>query len=138
MNSASTNLPEHLKILREHLQHPVHYERAFHYFLEEFGGDHDFIAMGEPERLPRLQTILDMIATRTMGKNMNVRKLHLSAVPGHDFHHGSASMDGRTVIVLFFERANQGLMAIVPGPRGGAEFARFSLPAALTVNVSSN
>jgi hypothetical protein len=128
MNQASTDLPRHLGILLERLQHPTDYETAFHYFLEEFGGDHEFIALGEPERPPFLVKILDTIAGRMLSATVTLDNLCLSDVPGHGFHHGSARVDDRSVIVFYFDAANLGLLVMIPGVRGAAEFARFQLP----------
>ncbi len=138
MNTASTDLIRHLKVLQERLLHPTDYEKAFHYFIEEFGGDLKFIQLGEPETLPLLAAIIDRIASAALGKPVKVERFKLSSVPGHGFHHGSASADGRAVVVFFFEAVNKGLMTIIPGARGAAEFARFALPAAISVNPSSN
>jgi len=54
MNLASQDLHLHLGELKAQLLHATDYERAFHYFLEEFGGDQKFITMGEVEPAPQL------------------------------------------------------------------------------------
>jgi hypothetical protein len=128
MNQASADLPRHLDMLRERLEHPTDYEKAFHYFLEEFGSDHEFIALGEPERPSLLVKILNTIACRMLSSDVTLENLCLSAVPGHGFHHGSAKADGRAVITFYFDASNLGLLVMVPGARGAAEFARFKLP----------
>jgi len=138
MNSASKSLPRHLAILKERLLPPSDYETAFNYFLEEFGGDSDFIALGKVEELPALMTVLNHIATQALGKPVKLERVRLSRVPGHGFHHGSAAVDGRAVILFYFEDANTGLLAIIPGARGAAEMARFRLPAALPVDPGRN
>ena len=138
MNTASSDLTKHLLVLQERLLHPTDYEKAFHYFIEEFGGDVEFIQMGQTQPLPMLTPIIDRIACTALGKTVKVNRLKLTSVPGHAFHHGSASVDGRVVLVLFFESLNKGLMTIIPGARGAAESARFSLPAAVPMNPSAN
>ena len=138
MNTASQDLAHHLGILRGRLLHPTDYEKAFGYFLEEFGGDREFIAMGEVEELPLMVALLSHIARKSLGRDVRVERARISAVPGHGFHHGSAAVEGRAVIFFFFEADNKGLMAIVPGVDGGAAFARFSLPQNLPVNPAHN
>jgi hypothetical protein len=128
MNQASTDLPKHVAILLERLQHPTDYEKAFHYFIEEFGGDHEFIALGEPERPALLVKVLESIANRMLSSTIDLENLCLSDVPGHGFHHGSARAEGRAVIVLYFDAPNLGLLVMIPGVHGAAEFARFKLP----------
>jgi hypothetical protein len=134
MNQASTDLPRHLDVLRERLQHPTEYEKAFHYFIEEFGGDQEFIALGEPERPPLLVNVLEAITGRMLSGTVTLQNLCLSEVPGHGFHHGSASADGRAVVVFYFDSPNVGLLVMVPGVRGAAEFARFKLPVDPSLN----
>jgi hypothetical protein len=128
MNQASTDLPRHLGILLERLQHPTDYEKAFHYFIEVFGSDQDFIKLGDPELPPVLVKVLEVIAGKMLSANVTLENLCLSNVPGHGFHHGSAHIEERAVIVLYFDAANLGLLVMVPGVRGAAEFARFKLP----------
>ncbi len=138
MNTASQDLPVHLEILRDRLLHPTDYERAFHYFLEEFGGDRKFIELGEVEALPNLVKVLSLIATKALSRPVQVQQSRISAVPGHGFHHGSAAVDGRAAVFFYFEAVNTGLMAIIPGLRGGAEIARFQLPQSMPINPSQN
>src|SRR4051812_8644664 len=109
MNQASADLPRHLDILLERLQHPTDYEKAFEYFLQEFGGDNEFIALGEPERPRVLTSVLETIAGRMLSETIALENLCLSDVPGHGFHHGSARADGRAVIVFYFDAPNLGL-----------------------------
>ena len=128
MEQASTDLPQRLGILREHMQHPTDYEKAFHYFLEVFGSDKEFIALGEPERPPVLVGVLETIAGRILSETITLENLCPSEVLGHGFHHGSASAKGRAVVVFYFNAPNLGLLVMIPGVRGAAEFARFRLP----------
>jgi hypothetical protein len=87
MNTASSDLSKHLQVLKDRLLHPTDYEKAFHYFIEEFGGDVKFIQMGQPQPLPMLTPIIDRIACAALGKTVKVDRLKLSSVPGHAFHH---------------------------------------------------
>src|SRR5262249_37922176 len=102
MSSASSDLARHLGILLERLRHPTDYETAFHYFIEEFGSDVEFIAMGVPENPAALTRVLEAVARQVLLKPVRLERLALSSVPGHGFHHGSASVDGRAVVVIFF------------------------------------
>lgn len=128
MNSASQDLPKHLAELRTRLTHPTDYEHAFSYFLEEFGGDKDFIAMGLVDKAPGLTAVMEKIATQALGKPVKIQQAHISRVPKAAFLHGSASLGDRAAIVFYFEEINTGLMAIMPGVRGQAEMARFKVP----------
>jgi len=138
VNSASQDLTHHLSVLRERLEHPADYEKAFSYFLEEFGGDRAFIALGEVERAQNLVMALNQVASAAFGEEMEIEEPKISLVPGHAFHHGSAGLRGRAVIFFYFEAVNTGLVAIIPGARGEAEIGRFRLPGALTADGCRN
>ena len=61
MNSASQNFPHHLGALRERMLHPTDYELAVNYFLEEFAGDMAFVRGSEPEQMPHLVAVLNIV-----------------------------------------------------------------------------
>ncbi|MBI3881888.1 MAG: hypothetical protein HY301_17735 [Verrucomicrobia bacterium] len=138
MNSASENLEHHLGILRERLLHPTDYEKAFHYFLEGFGGDQKFIALGEVEEAPNLVAVLAHIASQGFGRPVRLERTRLSAMPKFRFHHGSAAVDGRALVCFYFEEVNTGLMIVLPGVKGEADIARFRLPPGMGVTTGNN
>ena len=51
-NSASQNFPHHLAVVRERMLHPTDYEKAVHYFLEEFAGDQAFVRASDVDSQP--------------------------------------------------------------------------------------
>ena len=127
MNSASTDLPHHLGILQEHLLHPTNYEKAFGYFLDEFGGDVKFAQMSVPHALPALTPLLERILAKALSKPTKIQQIHLSALTDHRFYHGAGVADGHALMIIFFAELQKGLMAIIPGPNGAMECARFSV-----------
>jgi hypothetical protein len=138
MNRASENPAHHLAVLKERLLPPSDYEKAFHYFLEEFGGDAAFMAAGTPEVMPQFEGVLNQIASKALGKPVKLEGARFNRMAEHRFRHGAAAVAGRAVIMLYFEDVNTGLMAIIPGPRGAAELARFQIPGLLTVDAGMN
>ena len=66
MNSSSQNFPQHLGTLRERMLHPTEYELAVNYFLEEFSGDVAFVRGSEPEQMPHLVTVLNIVVSKAM------------------------------------------------------------------------
>ena len=127
MNTASQNLPHHLGVLRERLLHPTDYERALHYFLEEFGGDIAFVRASEPEEAPHLVAVLGHIASRALGNQLEIENATVSQLREHQFYHGNAQAGGRVVLFFYFKEADVGLMALIPGARGEMDIARFRL-----------
>ena len=49
----------------------------------------------------------------------------------HDFYHGNAAVDGRVALFFYFQEANTGILALIPGVRGAMEVARFKVSAGL-------
>ena len=127
MNTASENLPHHLGVLLEKLQHPTDYEKGLHYFLEEFAGDIGFMEQSLPEAAPHLLAVLTHIAGKALGQAApleHARLLHLAQLR---FFHGNAAVAGRVLLFFYFEEADTGLLALIPGVRGGTEVALFRL-----------
>jgi hypothetical protein len=132
MNTASQDLGHHLKILRERLLHATDYELAINYFLEEFAGDAKFVSQSIPDEAPHLLAIIQHVTSKAIGKPVQFeasRALHLKE---HRFYHGNAAVAGRIVLFLYFEEADCGVMALIPGVTGAMEVARFRLTAALS------
>ncbi len=131
MNSASQNFPQHLGTLREQMLHPTEYERAVNYFLEEFAGDVAFVRGSEPEQMPHLMAVLNIVVSKAMGRHVEVENTLVSYLREHRFVHGNAQADGRVMLFFYFEDADTGLLMLIPGVRGQMEIARFHLKGGL-------
>jgi hypothetical protein len=127
MNTASQDLPRHLGVLRERMLHPTDYERAFHYFLEEFAGDLGFMNQSQAKDAPHLLTVLTHVAAKALGKLAPLEQARIFHLPQFKFLHGAAAVVGRVVSFFYFEEADAGLLALIPGTRGGMELGRFRL-----------
>ena len=132
MNTASQNLPHHLGILRERMLHPTDYERAVHYFLEEFAGDVKFIQQSEPDDAPHVLAVLAHVASKALGGRVAFDASTAFLLREHRFYHGNAAVAGRVALFFYFEEADCGIMALIPGVRGAMEVARFRLTAGLS------
>ena len=132
MNSASQNFPLHLAALRERMLHPNDYEKAVHYFLEEFCGDQAFVRASDPESMPHLVAVLNQVASGAIGRRVEVEGALVSYLRAHRFVHGNAQVDGRVVLFFYFEDADTGMMMLIPGVRGEGDVARFHLTGGLT------
>lgn len=132
MNSASQNFPHHLGVLRERMQHPTDYEKAVHYFLEEFAGDAEFVKASDKERMPHLVDVLGKVVSKSLDKNVALEGALVSYLRAHRFVHGNAQADGRIVLFFYFEEADTGMVMIIPGIRGQGDMARFHLTGGLT------
>ena len=131
MNAASQNLPHHLGVLRERMLHPTDYELALNYFLEEFAGDVKFLNESEPDDAPQLLSVLAHVAGKALGEAAEFDEAKVFLMRDHRFFHGNAAVAGRVLLFFYFEEANRGIAALIPGIRGAMEVARFHLTAGL-------
>ena len=132
MNSASQNFPHHLDMLRQRMLHPTEYELAVNYFLEEFAGDAAFVRGSEPEQMPHLVAVLNIVVSKAMGRRVEIDNTLVSHLREHRFVHGNARADGRIVLFFYFEDADTGIAMLIPGVRGEGDLARFHLEGGLT------
>lgn len=131
MNTASQNLPHHLGILRERMLHPTDYELAVNYFLEEFAGDVKFMQQSEPDDAPGLLAVLAHVASRAMGSRVAFDASKVFLLREHGFFHGNAVVEGRVLLFFYFQQADTGIAALIPGTRGAMEVARYKLTGGL-------
>ena len=131
MNTASQNFPHHLRVLRERMVHPTDYELAVNYFLEEFAGDVKFMELSEPDAAPHLLAVLTQVAARALGRRVEFDDAKVFWLREHRFYHGNAAVAGRMVLFFYFQEADTGIAALIPGARGAMEVARFRLTAGL-------
>jgi hypothetical protein len=127
MNMASQDLPLHLATLRERMLHPTDYERAIHYFLEEFAGDAKFIGQCDSDEAPGLLAVITSVVSRAMGAAVKLDGSNVMLSREHGFSHGNAAAAGRVVLFFYFQEADTGVMALIPGVKGEMEVGRFKL-----------
>jgi hypothetical protein len=132
MNSASQDFPHHLSVLRERLLHPEHYERAVHYFLEEFAGDGGFVRASDPAPRPHLVAVLGRVVSQIIGRRVELEGALVSYLGAHQFVHGNARADGRIVLFFYFEANDTGMLMLIPGVQGEGDMARFHLTGGLS------
>ena len=131
MNTASQNLPHHLGVLRERMLHPTDYEQAVNYFLEEFAGDVKFLRQSEPDAAPHLLAVLAHVASKALGRQVEFDDSKTFRLGEHRFYHGNAAVAGRALLFFYFEEADTGIAALIPGVRGAMEVGRFRLTGGL-------
>ena len=138
MNTASQDLPQHLGVLQQKLQHATDYELALAYFLEEFAGDAEFIRQCEPDEALHLLAVLSHVAAKALGKPATLEQFRAFGLPRTGFYHGNAAVAGRVLLFFYFESVDTGLMALIPGVTGGTEVARFRVTGGLASNPRHN
>jgi len=138
VNTASENLAHHLGVLQQKLQQGTDYEQALYYFLEEFAGDAKFVQQCEPEEALHIMAALGHVATNSLGKEATLEQRRAFRLAEFRFIHGNAAVAGRVVLFFYFEAVDTGLMALIPGVKGGTEIARFRLTGGLAGNPKHN
>jgi hypothetical protein len=131
MNSASQDFPHHLAVLRERMLHPTDYEKAVHYFLEEFAGDREFVRASDPEPMPELVAVLGRLVSQAVGRQVELDGALVSRLRVHQFMHGNAQADGRVVLFFYFQEGDTGMVMLIPGVRGEGDVMRFHLTGGL-------
>ena len=132
MNSASQNFSHHLAVLRERMLHPSDYEKAVHYFLEEFAGDKEFVRASDCEKMPHIVAVLSKVVSNAIGRHVELEGALVSYLREHRFVHGNAQAGGRVVLFFYFEDADTGMLMLIPGVHGQGEVARFRVTGGLT------
>jgi hypothetical protein len=132
MNSASQNFTHHLAVLRERMLHPSDYEKAVHYFLEEFAGDQEFVRASDRGQMPHLVAALTSVVSKAIGRQVPLEGALVSYLREHRFVHGNARAEGRIVLFFYFEDGDTGMVMLIPGIRGEGDVIRFHLTGGLT------
>jgi len=112
--------------------HPTDYELALNYFLEEFAGDTGFLDVSEPDNAPHLLAVLAHVAGKALGEKVAFDEAKLFLLREHRFYHGNAVVGRRVLLFFYFQDADTGVAALVPGVHGAMEVARFRLTSGLT------
>src|SRR5204862_7960569 len=103
MNSASQNFPYHLGALRQRMLHSTDYELAVNYFLDEFAGDMAFVRGSEPEQMPHLVAVLNIVVSKAMGRHVEVEFALVSYLREMEFVPGNAQAAGSSTVSYYLE-----------------------------------
>lgn len=128
MNTASQDLQHHLSVLREKMSHPNNYELAATYFLEEFAGDLDFLAVSEPDQAPHILTVLTNVTRKILGDALELTDVKVFRLTQYKFYHGCAAVASRALLFFYFEEDSTGVFIIFPGCQGTMDVGRFQIP----------
>jgi hypothetical protein len=115
-----------LATLKEKLIEAEKFADVFSYFLDHFGEQREFIALGERTRHDFLENVLSQIGQQIFGRPVEMSGLILTRLADQQFIHGGGLMNGSLATVIFFEDINVGLAAIAVLDSDETKFARFS------------
>jgi hypothetical protein len=116
-----------LATLKDKLVNATEFGEVWRYFLDHFGEDPAFIALGERSHDPFLVAVIEQIASQIFGKHVPLTNLLLTFLPDHHFTHGGVILDGHLANVLYFDDIRMGMVAVLMSlPSGETKYARFS------------
>ena len=102
-----------LETLKHKLTTAKEFSEVFAYFLDHFGEDPGFIALGERTDSPFLEGMLAQIGEQMFGRKVHVGNVLLTLLPEQQFIHGTCTLNGRLTTVLYFEDITTGLLAVI-------------------------
>jgi hypothetical protein len=102
-----------LATLKDKLIHARNFTKVWEYFMDHFGEDPDFIALGDATHDPFLEAVLSHVAKGLFGRQVSSADFLLTRLPEHQFLHGGGTLNGRLANVLYFEDIRMGLLAVV-------------------------
>jgi hypothetical protein len=116
-----------LATLKDKLVNATEFSDVWRYFLDHFGEDPEFIALGDRTRDAFLEAVLDQIGSQMFGKQVALTNFLLARLPDHHFTHGGGLLNGHLANVLYFDDIRTGMVAIWASiTPGETKYARFS------------
>lgn len=102
-----------LETLKQKLLQAREFQEIWAYFMDHFGEDPDFMALGERTRSPFIEAVLSQVGQQIFGRPVQTAECLLTRLPEHQFIHGGCILEGKIGNVLYFEDAQVGLLAVV-------------------------
>jgi hypothetical protein len=116
-----------LQELKHKLLHEEKFDPVWSFFLDHFGKDPNFIALGERAQHPLVEAVVTQVGRQLFARDGTVSRLLLTRLPDEQFIHGGFFMGERPGGVIYFEDARIGLVAVADIPPSiEAKYARFS------------
>jgi hypothetical protein len=113
--------------LKEQLVNSKKYIKVWEYFLDHFGEDPAFIALGERVHHPLIEAVFAQVARQLFKHEVDWDHVFFTGLPEHDFIHGGGLVSGGLLNVLYFDDIQTGLLcAVSPSKTGETKFVRFS------------
>ena len=106
---------ENLATLKQLLTTSNSFGEVLKYFMDEFGMDTEFIALGNNLKHPFLEAIIPQIGKQIFGDDSRVQGLLLTQIPERDFTHGALFLNGNTATIFYFEDIPMGLLGVSGG-----------------------
>ncbi len=118
-----------LATLKEKLVKAKQFADIWTYFLDHFGEDPEFIALGERTRNPFIEAIFDNVAQAVFKGRIDAKDVLLTRLADHQFIHGGGMFGQHLVNVIYFEDIQVGVVIVVrPFANEAQQYIRFTGP----------
>jgi hypothetical protein len=94
--------PSLLATLKQRLVNATDFSDVWTYFLDHFGEDPAFLALGERTRHDVVETLLVQTAKKLCRLDVPAANVLLTSLPEHQFIHGGIFAKGHMINVLYF------------------------------------
>jgi hypothetical protein len=101
-----------LDTLKQRLIDAKEFSKVWTYFLDHFGEDPQFMALGERTRNDVVETLLVQTAKQVCGITIAANDILLTGLPEQKFIHGGCFVKGYMVNVLYFEEICTGTIMV--------------------------
>src|SRR5437867_4152060 len=98
--------------LKEELIHAEQFSDVWAYFLDHFGEDPAFLALGTRTRHEMIESLLIQTAQKICQMQVAAVDIILTRIAEHHFIHGGYCAGGRMINVLYFEDALLGTIMV--------------------------
>lgn len=102
-----------LATLKDELLHARDFGKIWSCFMDNFGEDSDFIALGERVEHPMLEEIVKQTCRQLLGGPITLGYPLLTRLPEYEFVHGGFMVQGKVGMVFYFEDIQVGLLLVV-------------------------
>lgn len=102
-----------LATLKDKMIHGTNFTDIFTYFLDHFGENPDFIALGQEVRHEFLEQVYLQVGQQLFGKPVPLTDILLKQLPEYHFYHGGGCLGGKVANVLYFEDVCVGLLGVM-------------------------
>jgi hypothetical protein len=102
-----------LATLKQKLMETEDFGEVLSYFMDHFGGDPAFLALGESTEHPFLESILPKVVGRLCRREVSLSGFALTRLPEHQFVHGGFAAGSSVGTVLYFDDLQMGLLAVM-------------------------
>jgi hypothetical protein len=112
--------------LKQKLLHEDKLATVWVFFLDHFGENRDFMALGEQTNHPFVEAVISEVGRHMFGSDTTIDNLRLTRIADQNFVHGGFGMGDHVGGVIFFEDVQMGLvMAAESPPSIDVKYARF-------------